>query len=206
MPAGPGNRPAQLGAAASSATGRSRRDAQAHEGADMADPCGRRDSPRQPVWQSKAVAEARGPLPPAATQRSRPNLLPAAHQRASAWNSRTKPARANSPGDETPRLRRSGAAARRHPLPRPGDTVNVHVKVIEGNKQRIQVFRGCGVEAVRRRNPGDLHRARARVTASASSGPFRCIRRTSTNISTWSPVGDARRAKLWLSAQLRHRT
>ncbi|MBI3689208.1 MAG: 50S ribosomal protein L19, partial [Mycolicibacterium aromaticivorans] len=24
----------------------------------------------------------------------------------------------------------------------PGDTINVHVKVIEGNKQRVQVFKG----------------------------------------------------------------
>lgn len=33
----------------------------------------------------------------------------------------------------------------------PGDTVNVHVKIIEGNKQRIQQFKGT---VVQRRNRG----------------------------------------------------
>ncbi|MFX7507304.1 50S ribosomal protein L19, partial [Acinetobacter baumannii] len=34
---------------------------------------------------------------------------------------------------------------------RPGDTVNVHVKVIEGSKERIQVFKGI---VVRRQGSG----------------------------------------------------
>ena len=38
----------------------------------------------------------------------------------------------------------------RHDMPdfRPGDTVNVHVRIIEGNKERLQVFKGV---VIRRR-------------------------------------------------------
>ncbi len=38
---------------------------------------------------------------------------------------------------------------------RPGDTVKVHVKIREGNKERIQVFEGVVI----RRNKGDQHTA-----------------------------------------------
>lgn len=43
-------------------------------------------------------------------------------------------------------------AARRtdHPAFQSGDTVNVHVKIREGNKERIQVFTGI---VIQRRNP-----------------------------------------------------
>ena len=37
------------------------------------------------------------------------------------------------------------------PAFRPGDTVNVHVKVIEGSKERIQVFKGV---VIRRQGSG----------------------------------------------------
>ena len=45
------------------------------------------------------------------------------------------------------------AAQLRDDIPkfRPGDTVNVHVKVIEGDKSRIQVFKGV---VIRRQNGG----------------------------------------------------
>lgn len=38
----------------------------------------------------------------------------------------------------------------RHPDFGPGDTVNVHVKIKEGNKERIQQFRGT---VIQRKNP-----------------------------------------------------
>jgi large subunit ribosomal protein L19 len=38
-----------------------------------------------------------------------------------------------------------------HPDFRPGDTVKVHVKVVEGNRERIQVFEGV---VIRRRGGG----------------------------------------------------
>ena len=39
----------------------------------------------------------------------------------------------------------------KHPAFKPGDTVNVHVKIKEGNKERIQQFQGTVIE---RRGPG----------------------------------------------------
>ncbi|GAA5415086.1 50S ribosomal protein L19 [Paraliobacillus ryukyuensis] len=38
-----------------------------------------------------------------------------------------------------------------HPEFRPGDTVKVHVKVVEGNRERIQVFEGV---VIKRQNGG----------------------------------------------------
>ena len=35
---------------------------------------------------------------------------------------------------------------------RPGDTVKVHVKVVEGNRERIQVFRGRCYRSSKRRS------------------------------------------------------
>ncbi|EUA76332.1 50S ribosomal protein L19 [Mycobacterium xenopi 4042] len=65
----------------------------------------------------------------------------------------------------------------------PGDTVNVHVKVIEGNKQRIQVFKGV----VLRRQGGGIRETftvRKESYGVGSNGRFRCIRRISTT-SRW---------------------
>ena len=42
---------------------------------------------------------------------------------------------------------------------KPGDTVRVHVKVIEGEKERIQVFAGVVIRKQPRRHPRHLHRA-----------------------------------------------
>lgn len=65
----------------------------------------------------------------------------------------------------------------------PGDTINVHVKVIEGAKERLQVFKGV---VIRRQGGASARRSRCarRATASASNGPSPCTRRTST-ISRW---------------------
>jgi ribosomal protein L19 len=41
----------------------------------------------------------------------------------------------------------------------PGDTVRVHAKVIEGNKERIQVFEGVVIARKTRWHSRDLHRA-----------------------------------------------
>lgn len=42
------------------------------------------------------------------------------------------------------------AARQQHPAFRAGDTINVHVKIKEGNKERIQQFQGI---VIQRRNP-----------------------------------------------------
>ena len=45
------------------------------------------------------------------------------------------------------------------PAFRPGDTVKVHVRVVEGNRERVQVFQGVVIRALRRRHPRDVHRS-----------------------------------------------
>ena len=72
------------------------------------------------------------------------------------------------------------------PAFRPGDTINVHVKVIEGAKERIQVFKGV----VLRRQGGGVER----------TFPVH-----SPNIDHIDIVtrGDVRRAKLYYLRELR---
>lgn len=41
---------------------------------------------------------------------------------------------------------------------RPGDTVRVHVRVVEGEKERLQAFQGVVVSR-KERHAGDVHRA-----------------------------------------------
>ena len=66
----------------------------------------------------------------------------------------------------------------------PGDTVRVHAKVVEGNRERIQVFEGL---VMRMRNGGarvvSTRTSRCGAlphTGSGSSGPSSSIRRAST--------------------------
>ena len=55
------------------------------------------------------------------------------------------------PRHEPHRHRRSRQPARRHPGLRTGDTVKVHVRVVEGNRERVQVFQGA---VIRRQGSG----------------------------------------------------
>ncbi len=61
----------------------------------------------------------------------------------------------------------------------PGDTVNVHVKVIEGSKERIQVFKGV---VLRRQNGGisETFTVRKESYGVGVERTFRCTRPTST--------------------------
>src|SRR5947207_3764646 len=71
-----------------------------------------------------------------------------------------------------------------------GDTVKVHVKVREGDKERIQVFEGMVI---------GMHRGGARATftvrkvsfGQASSASSRCIRRSSTGSTCCAPPRSA---------------
>ena len=83
----------------------------------------------------------------------------------------------------------------------PGDTVNVHVKVIEGNKQRIQVFKGV----VLRRSGGGVRETFTVRKESYGVGVERTFPVHSPNIDHIEVVtrGDVRRAKLYY---LRDRT
>ena len=84
---------------------------------------------------------------------------------------------------------------------RPGDTVKVHVRVVEGNRERIQVFQG----AVIRRQGGGLRETFTVRKVSFGVGVERTFPVHSPSISKIELVsrGDVRRAKLYY---LRERT
>jgi large subunit ribosomal protein L19 len=84
---------------------------------------------------------------------------------------------------------------------RPGDTVNVHVKVIEGSKERIQVFKG----AVLRRSGGGVSATFTVRKESNGVGVERTFPVHSPNIDHIDVVtrGDVRRAKLYYLRELR---
>ena len=95
------------------------------------------------------------------------------------------------------------AAQLRDDIPkfRPGDTVNVHVKVIEGDKSRIQVFKGV---VIRRQNGGIRETFTVRKI-SFGIGVERTFPVHSPNIDKIEVVsrGDVRRAKLYYLRNLR---
>ena len=77
----------------------------------------------------------------------------------------------------------------------PGDTINVHVKVIEGAKERIQVFKGV----VLRRQGGGIRETFTVRKESYGVGVERTFPVHSPNIDHIEVVtrGDVRRAKLY---------
>jgi large subunit ribosomal protein L19 len=83
----------------------------------------------------------------------------------------------------------------------PGDTVNVHVKVIEGSKERIQVFKGV----VLRRQGGGVRETFTVRKESYGVGVERTFPVHSPNIDHIEVVtrGDVRRAKLYYLRELR---
>ena len=83
----------------------------------------------------------------------------------------------------------------------PGDTVNVHVKVIEGDKSRIQVFKGV---VIRRQNGGIRETFTVRKI-SFGIGVERTFPVHSPNIDKIEVVsrGKVRRAKLYYLRNLR---
>ena len=95
------------------------------------------------------------------------------------------------------------AAQLRDDIPkfRPGDTVNVHVKVIEGDKSRIQVFKGV---VIRRQNGGIRETFTVRKI-SFGIGVERTFPVHSPNIDKIEVVsrGKIRRAKLYYLRNLR---
>jgi large subunit ribosomal protein L19 len=82
-----------------------------------------------------------------------------------------------------------------------GDTVNVHVKVIEGSKERIQVFKGV----VLRRQGGGVRETFTVRKESYGVGVERTFPVHSPNIDHVEVVtrGDVRRAKLYYLRELR---
>ena len=89
-------------------------------------------------------------------------------------------------------------AQRRTELPifRAGDTVNVHVKIREGNKERIQVFTGT---VIQRRNPSSAGETFTVRKVSNGVGVERIFPLLSPNIDKVEVVrlGKVRRARLF---------
>lgn len=95
------------------------------------------------------------------------------------------------------------AASLRDDIPafHPGDTLNVHVKVIEGSKSRIQVFKGV---VIRRQGAGVRETFTIRKV-SFGIGVERTFPVHTPNIDKIEVVtrGDVRRAKLYYLRDLR---
>ena len=87
------------------------------------------------------------------------------------------------------------------PAIKPGDTVKVHVKVREGDKERIQVFKGV----VLRRQGGGIRETFTVRKESYGVGVERTFPVHSPNIDHIDVVtrGDVRRAKLYYLRELR---
>ncbi len=95
------------------------------------------------------------------------------------------------------------AASLRTDIPdfRPGDTVKVHVKVVEGNRSRIQVFQGVVI----RRHGGGLRETFTVRKVSFGTGVERTFPLHTPIIDKIEVVtrGDVRRAKLYYLRELR---
>jgi large subunit ribosomal protein L19 len=87
------------------------------------------------------------------------------------------------------------------PAFRPGDTLKVHVRVIEGSRERVQVFTG----AVIRRQGGGIRETFTVRKISFGVGVERTFPVHSPNIAKIevSRRGDVRRAKLYYLRELR---
>ncbi|MGB8020896.1 MAG: 50S ribosomal protein L19 [Candidatus Nanopelagicales bacterium] len=95
------------------------------------------------------------------------------------------------------------AASLRTDIPdfRPGDTVKVHVKVVEGNRSRLQAFQGVVI----RRHGGGLHETFTVRKISFGTGVERTFPVHTPIIDRIEVVtrGDVRRAKLYYLRDLR---
>ncbi len=95
------------------------------------------------------------------------------------------------------------AASLRSDIPdfRPGDTVKVHVNVVEGNRSRIQVFQGVVI----RRHGGGLQETFTVRKVSFGTGVERTFPVHTPIIDRIEVVtrGDVRRAKLYYLRELR---
>ncbi|AZI61794.1 50S ribosomal protein L19 [Rhodococcus sp. NJ-530] len=102
---------------------------------------------------------------------------------------------------EHPGLPGQKVAPRRHPEFRPGDTLNVNVKVIEGSKERVQVFKGVVI----RRQGGGVRETFTVRKVSFGVGVERTFPVHSPTLASIEVLtrGDVRRAKLYYLRELR---
>ncbi len=83
----------------------------------------------------------------------------------------------------------------------PGDTVRVHVRIVEGNRERIQVFQGT---VIRKRNGGQHENFTVRRMASHGIGVERTFLMRSPRIEKIEVLrhGKVRRAQLYYMRRL----
>jgi large subunit ribosomal protein L19 len=83
-----------------------------------------------------------------------------------------------------------------HPELRPGDTVRVHVRIVEGNRERVQVFPGT---VIRLRGGGDNANFTVRRIASHGIGVERTFLLNSPRVEQIEVLrhGKVRRAQLY---------
>ena len=93
------------------------------------------------------------------------------------------------------------APDRNFPSIAPGDTVRVHVRILEGNKERIQVFQGV---VIRHRNGGQNENFTVRRIASHGVGVERTFLYRSPRIEKIEVLrhGKVRRAQLYYMRKL----
>ena len=93
------------------------------------------------------------------------------------------------------------ATDRGFPAVAPGDTVRVHVRIVEGGKERIQVFQGT---IIRKRNGGQHENFTVRRTASHGIGVERTFLLRSPRIDKIEVLrhGRVRRANLYYMRKL----
>jgi large subunit ribosomal protein L19 len=84
---------------------------------------------------------------------------------------------------------------------KPGDTVRVHVKIVEGDKSRIQVFQGVVIG----RQNGGIRESFTVRKISNNIGVERCFPLHSPSVDTVEVItrGHVRRAKLYYLRKLR---
>ena len=83
----------------------------------------------------------------------------------------------------------------------PGDTVRVHVRIVEGNRERIQVFQGT---VIRKRKGGQHENFTVRRTASHGVGVERTFLMRSPRVEKIEVLrhGKVRRAQLYYMRKL----
>jgi large subunit ribosomal protein L19 len=93
------------------------------------------------------------------------------------------------------------APDRNHPEVNPGDTVRVHVRIVEGNRERIQVFQGT---VIRKRKGGQHENFTVRRTASHGIGVERTFLLRSPRVEKIEVLrhGKVRRAQLYYMRNL----
>jgi large subunit ribosomal protein L19 len=93
------------------------------------------------------------------------------------------------------------APDREHPELNAGDTVRVHVRIVEGNRERVQVFQGT---IIRKRNGGQHENFTVRRTASHGIGVERTFLLRSPRIEKIEVLrhGKVRRAQLYYMRKL----